>query len=57
MAQYASVQTATPSTKVELRISCKNLRDADVFSKSDPLVVVYAPTGLKASYWKEVTGC
>ena len=53
MAQYAAVQSTTLSTKVELRISCKNLRDADVFSKSDPLVAVYTPSGLKA--WSEVT--
>lgn len=30
-----------PSMRVELHLSCKKLRDADVFSKSDPLVVVY----------------
>lgn len=28
-------------TKVELTISCEGLRDADVFSKSDPIAVVY----------------
>ena len=54
MAQYAPVQSDTPSTRVELRISCKNLRDADVFSKSDPLVAVYTPFGFKS--WNEVTG-
>ena len=32
---------AVPSSRVELRISCKKLRDTDVFSKSDPLVAVY----------------
>lgn len=27
-------------TKVEMRLSCKNLMDKDIASKSDPLVVV-----------------
>ena len=27
-------------TQLELTISCRNLHDADVFSKSDPMVVV-----------------
>ena len=52
MAQYAPVESTTLSTKVELRISCKNLRDADVFSKSDPLVAVYTPSSSKS--WNEV---
>ncbi|XP_074646733.1 copine-8-like isoform X2 [Tubulanus polymorphus] len=30
-----------PSSQVEVSISCRNLMDKDVFSKSDPLVVVY----------------
>lgn len=54
MAQYAAVPCSTPSTKVELRISCKNLRDADVFSKSDPLVAVYAHSKRKGHPWEEV---
>ena len=33
--------SSTPSSKVELHISCKNLCDADVFSKSDPIVAIY----------------
>lgn len=39
----ASAQTAPPIslvTKVQLSIACKNLRDADLLSKSDPQVVV-----------------
>ncbi|XP_033106562.1 copine-8-like isoform X2 [Anneissia japonica] len=33
--------TANPSTKVELTVSCRKLRDMDVFSKSDPFCVFY----------------
>ena len=33
-------------SKVELSIACKNLKDMDVFSKSDPVVFVYEKTGL-----------
>ncbi|XP_041670575.1 copine-3-like isoform X2 [Cheilinus undulatus] len=39
------------ATKVELTISCENLMDMDVFSKSDPLCAVYInPSG---SHWYE----
>ena len=31
---------STTVTKVELTISCRNLHDADIFSKSDPIVIV-----------------
>ena len=31
---------ASVLTQLELTISCRNLHDADVFSKSDPMVVV-----------------
>ena len=31
---------ASVVTQLELTISCRNLHDADVFSKSDPMVVV-----------------
>lgn len=46
--------TSTPTnlaTKVQLSISCRNLLDKDLLSKSDPLVVVYLFTG---SQWTEV---
>lgn len=46
--------TATPSTRAELHISCDNLRDADLFSKSDPVVVVYTQT--RSKQWVEVSG-
>ncbi|XP_028288420.1 copine-3-like [Parambassis ranga] len=38
------------ATKVELTISCENLMDMDIFSKSDPLCAVYIHTG---SQWCE----
>ncbi|XP_076063545.1 copine-8-like [Oratosquilla oratoria] len=31
----------TPTSLVEISISCRNLVDADVFSKSDPMCIVY----------------
>lgn len=42
---------ANLATKVELTISCENLMDMDVFSKSDPLCALYLNTG---SHWYEV---
>ena len=58
MATGAPAFASTPSMKVELRISCKNLRDADVLSKSDPLVAVYTPhRNVKARGWDEVEHC
>lgn len=32
-------------SKVELSISCNNLKDMDVFSKSDPVVFLYEKRG------------
>ena len=49
----APVLGPTPlATKVELTISCENLLDMDVFSKSDPLCVLYINTS--GSHWYEV---
>lgn len=31
----------TPTSRVELTVSCRNLRDTDVFSKSDPICIVF----------------
>ena len=55
MATGVPVMANTPSMKVELRISCKNLREGDLLSKSDPLVVVYTqqPKPREGS-WNEV---
>ena len=38
-------------TKVELRISCKNLVDKDIGSKSDPIVAMYTHD---KGHWLEV---
>jgi len=32
--------SANPCTEVELTLSCRNLRNMDYFSKSDPMIVV-----------------
>lgn len=45
-----SVQCAT---RVQLNISCKNLKDKDVLSKSDPMAVVMI---FKDGNWSEVNG-
>uniref|UniRef100_F6WJF4 C2 domain-containing protein n=1 Tax=Ciona intestinalis TaxID=7719 RepID=F6WJF4_CIOIN len=37
---------------IELGLSCRNLIDADVFSKSDPMVVMYTQ-GLGSKEWRE----
>jgi len=39
-------------TKVELTISCENLMDMDIFSKSDPLCALYISAS--GSHWYEV---
>ncbi|XP_046563464.1 copine-3-like isoform X1 [Haliotis rubra] len=51
---YPPVGGSTASqcvTKVELRIECKNLKNKDVMSKSDPCAVLFMQAG---SQWKEV---
>lgn len=41
---------ANVSSRVQLTITCKNLVDADVFSKSDPMVVVFTNN---SGHWSE----
>lgn len=41
------------ASKVELTVSCENLMDMDVFSKSDPLCALYINTS--GSHWYEVS--
>ncbi|KAM3860301.1 copine-3-like [Diretmus argenteus] len=43
---------ATCVTKVMLSVSCENLLDMDVFSKSDPMCVLFMNSS--GSYWNEV---
>ncbi|XP_046542548.1 copine-8-like isoform X2 [Haliotis rubra] len=54
MAEAATFQPGTgavPATLVELSVSCRKLIDADVFSKSDPMCVLFVQDARKA--WKE----
>lgn len=41
MAGFQPGSATNPTANVELSISCNNIMDADVFSKSDPMCVVY----------------
>ena len=45
MAQNIPEDYSTHITKVELSFSCTELLDMDVFSKSDPFIVLYQYTG------------
>ena len=49
------VPSGDPSSKVELSISCTGLKDKDVFSKSDPIAVLYVKQSQRASF-TEVIG-
>jgi hypothetical protein len=51
------MQENVESEKIELYFQCKNLRDMDVFSKSDPQLVVFSSTsrtGQASSGWNEI---
>ncbi|CAH3027275.1 unnamed protein product [Porites evermanni] len=47
-----SFTNSLPVTQVELHVSCRNLADMDVFSKSDPMVVMYTQA-MGSNEWKE----
>jgi len=47
-----AVASSSPSSRVELSISCSNLQDKDFFSKSDPMAVLYV---LKKRGFEEVS--
>uniref|UniRef100_A0A914DCL5 C2 domain-containing protein n=1 Tax=Acrobeloides nanus TaxID=290746 RepID=A0A914DCL5_9BILA len=50
-----SVVANCPSTKVELTLSATNLKDADIFSKSDPCCVVFQYVQQAGHQgWKEI---
>lgn len=53
MAQFVPGSALPLSTEVELSISCRNLLDCDVFSKSDPMCVVYLKTYERVD-WQEI---
>lgn len=48
-----NVQFQNPVSKIELKVSCRNLLDMDVFSKSDPFVVLYVQSQNKKE-WREL---
>ena len=52
----AFLKQSTCVTKVQLGISCTNLLDRDVTSKSDPLCVVLIEDP-KSKLWNEVNDC
>ncbi|XP_063715265.1 copine-9-like isoform X2 [Symsagittifera roscoffensis] len=53
MASQFQPGTSNPQSEVEISVSCRNLKDADVFSKSDPMVVVFVQDFGKTS-WREL---
>ncbi|KAJ7331239.1 Copine-5 [Desmophyllum pertusum] len=50
--EASSFRSSVPATQVELHVSCRNLADMDVFSKSDPMVVMYTQ-GMGSKEWRE----
>lgn len=53
MAEFVPGSASLPSSEVELTISCRNLLDCDVFSKSDPMCVVKMKTA-EFPQWREI---
>ena len=45
ISEFTPGQAAAPTSTVELSISCADLADMDVFSKSDPFCVLYMKDG------------
>ena len=43
--KFTPGQAVVPTSNVELSISCENLADLDLFSKSDPFCVLYMKDG------------
>ena len=50
----SSAASAEPCSKVELSISCADLLDKDLFSKSDPIVAVYTRPNVRGQPFTEV---
>ncbi|KAF6031304.1 CPNE9 [Bugula neritina] len=50
---FSAGASVVPSSKVELTISCRNLIDADIFSKSDPMCVVFTKQ-FASDRWREL---
>ena len=54
MAFPATIGSASsPSSEINLTISCRDLADKDTFSKSDPIVALYVE---EVGKWREVIG-
>ncbi|XP_029456986.1 copine-9 isoform X1 [Rhinatrema bivittatum] len=49
---FDPVHSSVPATKIEITVSCRNLLDMDTFSKSDPVVVLFAQ-GIANKEWSE----
>ncbi|XP_063215609.1 copine-8-like isoform X2 [Bacillus rossius redtenbacheri] len=54
MAQFVPGSASEPTSEVEITISCRNLLDCDVFSKSDPMCVTYLKT-FHVTDWQEIS--
>ncbi|XP_037082721.1 copine-8-like, partial [Pollicipes pollicipes] len=52
METFSGGSARTPTSQIELTLSCRNLADMDVFSKSDPFIVVYVASG-GSDAWQE----
>ncbi|XP_060064622.1 copine-8-like isoform X2 [Ylistrum balloti] len=52
MASFQAGTAVAPSSQVEISVACKNLRDKDAFSKSDPVVVVFTKDVRTNSYYE-----
>ncbi|XP_072498051.1 copine-5 isoform X12 [Notamacropus eugenii] len=52
VSEFDSLAGSIPATKVEITVSCRNLLDKDMFSKSDPLCVMYTQ-GMENKQWRE----
>ncbi|KAM5286956.1 copine-5 isoform 3-T4 [Hipposideros larvatus] len=52
LSDFDSLAGSIPATKVEITVSCRNLLDKDMFSKSDPLCVMYTQ-GMENKQWRE----
>ncbi|XP_031997587.1 copine-5 isoform X2 [Hylobates moloch] len=52
LSEFDSLAGGIPATKVEITVSCRNLLDKDMFSKSDPLCVMYTQ-GMENKQWRE----
>ncbi|XP_069101628.1 copine-5-like [Argopecten irradians] len=43
---------AVPASQVEITVSCRGLKDADLFSKSDPMCVMYTKDRKTGSFYE-----